>query len=91
MIPLRNEKNKLVQDTRESVLKLLSEDQTDRLAAGVPGVRPPPPSTTPGMYQNAGKPQNKSDGKKLAPGPGSDGEAPPAPPEGGATTPGTVE
>ena len=91
MIPLRNEKNKLVQDTRESVLKLLSEDQTDRLAAGVPGVRPPPPSTTPGMYQNAGKPQNKSDGKKPAPGPGSDGEAPPAPPEGGATTPGTVE
>ena len=91
MIPLRNEKNKLVQDTRESVLKLLSEDQTDRLAAGVPGVRPPPPSTTPGMYQNAGKPQNKSDGKKLAPGLGSDGEAPPAPPEGGATTPGTVE
>ncbi len=91
MIPLRNEKNKLVQDTRESVLKLLSEDQTDRLAAGVPGVRPPPPSTTPGMYQNAGKPQNKSDEKKLAPGPGSDGEAPPAPPEGGATTPGTVE
>ena len=94
MIPLRNEKNKLVQDTRESVLKLLSEDQTDRLAAGVPGVRPPPPSTTPGMYQNAGKPQNKSDGKKPAPGPGSDGEAPPAPPEGaqgGANTPGTVE
>lgn len=91
MIPLRNEKNKLVQDTRESVLKLLSEDQTDRLAAGVPGVRPPPSSTTPGMYQNAGKPQNKSDEKKLAPGLGSDGEAPPAPPEGGATTPGTVE
>lgn len=94
MIPLRNEKNKLVQDTRESVLKLLSEDQTDRLAAGVPGVRPPPPSTTPGMYQNAGKPQNKSDVKKPAPGPGSDGEAPPAPPEGaqgGANTPGTVE
>jgi len=94
MIPLRNEKNKLVQDTRESVLKLLSEDQTDRLAAGVPGVRPPPPSTTPGMYQNAGKPQNKSDAKKPAPGPGSDGEAPPAPPEGaqgGANTPGTVE
>ena len=94
MIPLRNEKNKLVQDTRESVLKLLSEDQTDRLAAGVPGVRPPPPSTTPGMYQNAGKPKNKSDAKKPAPGPGSDGEAPPAPPEGaqgGANTPGTVE
>ena len=45
MVPLRNEKNKLVQETRESVLKLLSEDQIDRLAAGTPGLHPPPPAS----------------------------------------------
>jgi hypothetical protein len=63
MVPLRNEKNKLVQETRESVLKLLSEDQIDRLAAGTPGLHPPPPASftagqAPGATKKAGDTQD---------------------------------
>jgi hypothetical protein len=69
LIPLRNEKNKLVQETRESVLKLLTPDQTERLSAGIPGLRPPPPNTsTPNMYENVGKPNNPEGAKKAPPG-----------------------
>ena len=63
MVPLRNEKNKLVQETRESVLKLLAEDQIDRLSAGTPGLRPPPPPAfskgqAPGATNKAGDTQD---------------------------------
>ncbi|GDY05128.1 hypothetical protein LBMAG50_12690 [Phycisphaerae bacterium] len=63
MVPLRNEKNKLVQETRESVLKLLAEDQIDRLSAGTPGLRPPPPPAfskgqAPGATKKAGDTQD---------------------------------
>jgi hypothetical protein len=63
MVPLRNEKNKLVQETRESVLKLLAEDQIDRLSAGTPGLRPPPPPSiskgqAPGATNKAGDTQD---------------------------------
>ncbi len=72
LVPLRNEKNKMVQETRENVLKLLTPDQAERLSAGVPGVRPPAQTTTPGMYENADK-KNSGNGEKSPAGSGSDG------------------
>ena len=79
------QKNKLVQETRESVLKLLSPDQTERLSAGIPGLRPPPPNTTtPNMYENVGKPNNPEGAKKAPPGAAAGDQAAPK-------TPGTVE
>jgi hypothetical protein len=40
MVPLRNEKNRLVQETRDAVLALLNEEQKEKIRAGVPGLRP---------------------------------------------------
>jgi hypothetical protein len=40
MVPLRNEKNRLVQETRDAVMALLTDEQKDKIRAGVPGLRP---------------------------------------------------
>lgn len=40
MVPLRNEKNRLTQETRDTVLALLTDDQKEKIRAGVPGLRP---------------------------------------------------
>ncbi len=56
MVPLRNEKNRLVQETRDSVLALLTAEQREAIVAGVPGLKPPPPSSPKApMYQGAGQ------------------------------------
>ena len=95
MIPLRNEKNQLVQKTRESVLQLLTQDQTDRLAAGSPGLRPPPPTSQPPMIGQPNKSQKSGANDKKAPATGTAGQAPSPAGDGNLDapppTPGTVE
>ena len=76
LIPLRNEKNQLVQKTRESVLQLLTQDQTDRLAAGIPGLRPPPPTSQPPMIGQPNKSQKSGANDKQAPATGTADQAP---------------
>jgi len=61
MVPLRNEKNRLVQETREGVMALLTQEQKDKMAAGVPGLRPPPSQSDPAMLEGAQKPGGKND------------------------------
>jgi hypothetical protein len=61
MVPLRNEKNRLVQETREGVMALLTQEQKDKMAAGVPGLRPPPSQTDPALLEGARKPGGKGD------------------------------
>ncbi len=80
MIPLRNQKNQLVQDTREGVLKLLTKDQVDRLAAGNPELHPPRPVSTPAMQEGALAHPKAKPGGASAPG------QPPSP-QGGAPAP----
>jgi len=61
MVPLRNEKNRLVQETREKVLALLSPEQKEKMQAGVPGMRPPAPShTNQALIESAKKPGGKA-------------------------------
>lgn len=95
LIPLRNEKNQLVQKTRESVLQLLTQDQTDRLAAGIPGLRPPPPTSQPPMIGQPNKSQKSGANDKKAPATGTAGQAPNPEADGNLDvpppTPGTVE
>ena len=76
LIPLRNEKNQLVQKTRESVLQLLTQDQTDRLAAGIPGLRPPPPTSQPPMIGQPNKSQKSGANDTKAPATGTSDQAP---------------
>ena len=62
MVGLRNEKNRLVQETREGVMALLNQAQRDKLAAGVPGLRPPQSQTDPAMLEGSRKPGSKGEG-----------------------------
>lgn len=95
LIPLRNEKNQLVQKTRESVLQLLTQDQTDRLAAGIPGLRPPPPTSQPPMIGQPNKSQKSGANDKQAPATGTADQAPNPEADGNLDVPppppGTVE
>lgn len=74
MVPLRNEKNKLVQETRDSVLALLTAEQKEKITAGIPGLRPPNVQTNPAIYEggarknpaNAGAGDADAEGEKPA-------------------------
>ncbi|MSR33682.1 MAG: hypothetical protein EXS12_02610 [Phycisphaerales bacterium] len=89
LIPLRNEKNQLVQKTRESVLQLLTQDQTDRLAAGIPGLRPPPPTSQPPRIGQPPKAEKSGDNQTNSPKSGPSGEAPPPDADGNNDAPPT--
>jgi hypothetical protein len=74
MVPLRNEKNRLVQETRDAVMALLTPEQKEKITAGIPGMRPPNVQTNPAIYEGgAGKgskpagPDQGEDGDKPAP------------------------
>ena len=73
MVPLRNEKNRLVQETRDTVLALLTDAQKEKITAGIPGMRPPNVQTNPAMYEGGGRKQNQgndggdAEGDKPAP------------------------
>jgi hypothetical protein len=74
MVPLRNEKNKLVQETRDTVLALLTAEQKEKITAGIPGLRPPNVQTNPAIYEggarrnpaNAGAGDADAEGEKPA-------------------------
>jgi len=74
MVPLRNEKNKLVQETRDAVLALLTPEQKEKITAGIPGLRPPNVQTNPAIYEggarkgadNAGAKEADAEGDKPA-------------------------
>ncbi|MFM7806578.1 MAG: hypothetical protein ACKPEA_01440 [Planctomycetota bacterium] len=55
MVPLRNEKNKLVQETRDAVLALLTAEQKEKITAGIPGLRPPNVQTSPAIYEGGAR------------------------------------
>jgi hypothetical protein len=67
MVPLRNEKNKLVQETRDAVLALLTAEQKEKITAGIPGLRPPNVQTNPAIYEGGAR--------KGAAGAGADADA----------------
>jgi len=64
MVPLRNEKNRLVQETRDAVLALLTPEQKEKITAGIPGLRPPPSQVDPAQIEGGAraKPANGSGG-----------------------------
>jgi hypothetical protein len=55
MVALRNDKNRMVQETRDKVLALLSPEQKEKLTAGVPGLRPPPSQVDPAMIEGGNR------------------------------------
>jgi hypothetical protein len=55
MVPLRNEKNRLVQETRDAVLALLTPEQKEKITAGIPGMRPPNVQTNPAIYEGGAR------------------------------------
>jgi len=76
-------------------LQLLTQDQTDRLAAGIPGLRPPPPTSQPPMIGQPNKSQKSGANDKKSPATGTAGQAPSPEADGNLDvpppTPGTVE
>ena len=73
MVPLRNEKNRLVQETRDGVLALLSDEQKEKIRAGVPGLRPSNTQTDAAMLEGGGKP---GAGNKASSGGDADADKP---------------
>jgi hypothetical protein len=55
MVPLRNEKNRLVQETRDTVLALLTPEQKEKITAGIPGLRPPPSQVDPAQIEGGSR------------------------------------